>query len=129
MKKALCAALLSLALTPAYADEMAGKAEYMGACASCHGESALGDGPLAGLLNINTPGLTGIAAANDGEFPFMETFMIVDGRTGVRAHGGVMPVWGDHFKSAAGDIGAYGSEVVTRGRIASLVMYLESIQE
>lgn len=117
-------------LSPASAQEHAGKSEYMIACAGCHGESAMGQGPFTEWLNVDVPGLTGLAAANDGEFPFLEVFMIVDGRGGIRGHGGTMPIWGDRFStSAREDFDIYGAEVVTRGRIAVLVDYLQSIQE
>jgi hypothetical protein len=56
--------------------------------------------------------------------------MIVDGRTGVRAHGdSAMPIWGEVFAEGAAGAGAYGAEVIARGRLLSLVYYLESIQE
>ena len=113
----------------AYADDHAGKEEFMVACAVCHGESAKGDGPFAAMMNIGVPGLTGLAAANDGVFPFLEAFAIVDGRTGMRAHGGPMPIWGNRYKSEAENLGPYSSEIITRGRIAVLVDYLQSIQE
>ena len=108
----------------------AGKAEYMVACAGCHGESGKGQGPFSELLNIETPSLTGLAAANDGNFPYLEVFMVIDGRSGVRGHGGPMPIWGDRFSSSAQEeFGVFGAEVVTRGRIAVLVDYLASVQD
>ncbi len=39
----------------ASAQETVGEAEYMFACAGCHGKTGKGDGPIAGLLEINTP--------------------------------------------------------------------------
>lgn len=107
-----------------------GKEQYMVACAVCHGESAMGDGPFATMMNSSVPGLTKLAKDNDGVFPWLEVFMIVDGRTGVRGHGGTMPIWGDRFSVGGRErFGEYGAEVVTRGRIAVLVDYLESVQE
>ena len=110
-------------------DAQPGKEEYMVACAVCHGESAAGNGPFSSLMNIDVPGLSGLAAANDGVFPFLKVFQIVDGRTGVRGHGGPMPIWGDRFTAAVEDFGPYSAEIIARGRIAVLVEYLESIQE
>jgi len=37
------------------ANVQAGEREYRMACAGCHGEAGLGDGPLAGILEIETP--------------------------------------------------------------------------
>ncbi len=111
-------------------DEPAGKEEFMVACAVCHGESAMGNGPFSSMMNAEVPGLTGLAAANDGVFPYLKVFQIVDGRTGMRAHGSPMPIWGDRFSASAnGDYGPYRAEIIARGRIAVLVDYIESIQE
>jgi hypothetical protein len=76
------------------------------------------------------PDLTVLAKNNEGAFPFLETLMIVDGRTGLRGHGGVMPVWGDTFEREAAEVaGVYGAETIARGRLLSLVEYLAEIQQ
>ena len=111
------------------ADEV-GRMEYMYNCASCHGESGLGDGPVARYLNVHTPGLTTLAAENDGIFPLLEVIQVIDGRSGVGPHGNLMPVWGARFMaSEIHDAGPYGAEVIVRGRVLSLAQYLESIQD
>ncbi|SIO54796.1 Cytochrome C oxidase, cbb3-type, subunit III [Rhodovulum sp. ES.010] len=122
-------AAVPLTLGPALAQDV-GKEEYVQACASCHGDSGLGDGPLAELINVPMPDLTGLAAANDGAFPMLEVIQIIDGRTGVRGHGEPMPIWGDRFKAkAAPEAGDYGAELVVRGRVLALAQYLQSIQK
>lgn len=127
----LASMLVSSGVSAAFAQSSEdGKSQYMVACAVCHGESAKGDGAFASMMNTTVPGLTKLAANNDGVFPWLNVFLIVDGRNGARAHGGPMPIWGDRFSSTAQEeFGMYGAEVVTRGRIAVLVDYLESIQE
>lgn len=109
--------------------ESAGEREYMVACAGCHGESGMGDGPFSGLLNITTPSLTGLSKANDGSFPFELALTTIDGRDGVRAHGSTMPIWGERFQASATSQRGETSDMVARGRILSLVYYLQSIQE
>lgn len=110
--------------------QSAGEQEYMNYCASCHGADAKGDGPLADLMTVEVPDLTTIAAANDGEFPMLQTIQVIDGRSGVRGHGYPMPVWGDRFNAEAGDAGGtYGNELMVRGRVLALATYLESVQE
>ncbi|SDI48470.1 c-type cytochrome [Aliiruegeria lutimaris] len=109
--------------------ETAGEREYMIACAGCHGESAMGDGPLAALLNVPTPGLLELSKANDGKFPFEELLTTIDGRDGVRAHGSTMPIWGERFQSSATSQRGETADMVARGRILSLVYYLQSIQQ
>ncbi|MBF9059836.1 c-type cytochrome [Rhodobacterales bacterium HKCCSP123] len=114
----------------AQAQSAAGANEYAWACASCHGLAAHGDGPLAEYMSVEVPDLTGIAARNNGVFPMLQVIHIIDGRTGVRGHGSMMPVWGDRFEaSAASDAGDYGTEVMVRGRILALATYLEAIQQ
>jgi mono/diheme cytochrome c family protein len=113
---------------PAFADSV-GEQEYMVACAGCHGESGMGDGPFADLLKISTPSLVGLAKANDGSFPFEAIFETIDGQDGVRAHGSAMPIWGERFQVSATSRQGESEGMVARGRILSLVYYLQSIQE
>lgn len=132
MKYAVLGAAVALVASSGFvlAQENAGRAEYLASCAGCHGETGEGDGPVAAVMNISTPNLTQLAAQNDGVFPFLETLMIVDGREGIRAHGSQMPVWGDRFtESALISQSPEVAAIVARGRILSLVYYLESIQE
>ena len=94
-------------------------------CASCHGTSARGDGPLADSMRRRPADLTAIAQRNKGVFPTEQVFQIIDGRTPVKGHGGAdMPVWGDVF-SKSSESG--GPEAVKR-QIEGLVRYLEGLQ-
>ncbi len=123
------ALVLPLCLAGAALAQDAGKTEYMNACATCHGEGGAGDGPLAEYLTVTPADLTQIAAHNDGVFPLLKVIQTIDGRSGTRGHGGPMPVWGARFKGdLSGEIGAYASEIVTRGRILALAEYVESLQ-
>nr|WP_323785281.1 c-type cytochrome [Thalassovita sp.] len=111
------------------AADSAGEKEYMIACAGCHGESAKGDGPVAAVLNVETPDLTGLAARNGGTFPFEYTLFMVDRRNVIPVHGDAMPIWGDRFQASAISQRGETAEMVARGRILSLVYYLESVQQ
>ncbi len=107
-----------------------GKSLYDDYCAACHGASGAGDGDMANLMTIPAPNLTLLATNNDGEFPMLNVIHIIDGRTGVRAHGGPMPVFGRVFASTEpGPANPYGSVLEVRGRVLSLAMYLESLQK
>lgn len=134
------AALAAMAASPITAQETswdAGEVEYLSACAGCHGRDARGDGPLAGLMNIETPDLTRMSARAGGEFPWGDAIALIDGRSLVTAHGSDMPVWGDRYMTQAKREGAalagphppVAPELVVRGRILSLVYYLETLQE
>jgi mono/diheme cytochrome c family protein len=102
-----------------------GHALFATYCASCHGVSARGDGPVAPALRIRPADLTQLGMKNGGVFPVARTQRIVDGRD-VGAHGNPdMPVWGRAFKTTQE---ADTNEQV-KARIAAIVRYLESIQE
>ena len=117
--------------SPVLADEVdVGARLYQESCSGCHGATGKGGGELTDLLSIQPPALTGLSAANDGVFPMLNVIHIIDGRTGVRGHGGPMPIFGSLYSASSVTAGTdYGSVVEVRGRILSLAMYLETIQE
>lgn len=91
-------------------------------CASCHGPSAKGDGPLAAMMTKRPADLTQIAKRNGGTYPSDVVARTIDGRSPVRGHGGGdMPVWGDAFAKSR-------DEMPAAEKINRLVAYLESIQ-
>ena len=102
-----------------------GSSLYRTYCASCHGTTARGDGPLADAMRRRPPNLTEILTRNKGVFPKEKVYRIIDGRERVPGHGGPdMPVWGDAFLRS----GENPSEETVRARIQKIVDYLESIQ-
>jgi mono/diheme cytochrome c family protein len=105
--------------------------DYQTYCASCHGESGRGDGPVAEFLALTPADLTKLARKNGGTFPAARIAQIIDGRQEVKVHGPRdMPVWGDWFDAEAEAPGLRASEreIVVRERIDALVTYLETIQ-
>lgn len=121
-----CLASASVAGVALAQDADIGAGLYADSCAACHGASGKGDGDMAGVMTIPAPDITKLAARNDGVFPMLQVIHIIDGRSGVRAHGGPMPVFGRTF---SGDSEGYEGVLAARGRILSLAMYLESIQQ
>ena len=96
-------------------------------CASCHGEMAHGDGPVARGLGVMVPDLTKITQRY-GNFPTNLIRDTIDGRGArVDAHGTrTMPVWGyEFYVEEGGDVTA---QQEMRKTIAKLVDYLRSIQ-
>lgn len=94
-------------------------------CATCHGEHARGNGPLAEQLRHAPPDLTKFTARNGGVFPSERVYRIIDGRD-VPSHGDrEMPIWGDAFRTSRD---GFSSDAV-KGRIDALVKYLEAIQQ
>jgi len=111
-----------------------GRADYHDNCASCHGMSGKGDGPLRSFLVKPPSDLTQITQRNGGKFPQELMWEVIDGRwSGDNgSHGSrEMPVWGSEFKARAmtrpGD-SANTAEWSARNRIVSLLRYLETIQ-
>jgi mono/diheme cytochrome c family protein len=103
---------------------------YASYCAACHGATGMGDGDMANVVSIPSPNLTLLAKNNGGVFPMLEVLQVIDGRSGVRAHGGAMPLWGQVFSDDIGDAdGPYGSVLEVRGRLLSLATYLQSMQQ
>jgi mono/diheme cytochrome c family protein len=98
---------------------------YKTYCATCHGTSARGDGPLADSMRRRPSNLTEIAKRNNGTFDRTMVFNVIDGRIKVPGHGGPdMPVWGDAFLRTS----ETPDEASVKHRIQALVDYLETIQ-
>jgi len=117
-------------MTATAQDADVGKVLFDDYCAACHGVSAKGDGDMANILTIPAPNLTLLAQGNDGEYPMLRVIHVMDGRTGLRAHGGPMPVFGRLFQSRApGPDDPYGPVIEARGRLMSVALYLESLQQ
>ncbi len=132
-----CVAALTMAPLGAAAEEdLIGADEYEASCLACHGVGGRGNGPMAEFLSVAPTDLTTISRNNDGVFPLLEVFQVIDGRTVVGAHGvrdtegWEMPVWGARYKEQTGSkYGEYGSESAVRARVLELVFYIQSIQQ
>jgi mono/diheme cytochrome c family protein len=128
------AALLAVAMSggsaPAEAQQPGNHAAigsylYKTYCATCHGTSARGDGPLAESMRRRPSNLTEIAKRNKGTFDRAMVFNVIDGRSKVPGHGGPdMPVWGDAFMRTS----ETSDEASVKHRINALVDYLETLQ-
>ena len=134
---ALASAIVSLVLVlPAAAQDSSdysfsnysGAELYQRFCASCHGTTAEGDGPVASTFNVAVPDLTRLAARHRGEFPLERVRRIVDGRDVPAAHGARrMPVWGYEFAANTISDPDAGIEQATQ-LIDRVVEFLRSVQ-
>lgn len=110
-----------------------GKQEYEAKCASCHGVSGKGDGPLAGLLKKTPPDLTQLAKKNGGVLPTGRLFDVIEGNN-VPSHGTrEMPVWGREFRVEDAQYlkearGNYDSAALVRARVLMLLEYVDRLQ-
>ncbi len=101
---------------------------YTRFCASCHGASGHGDGPVAPTLKVLVPDLTRLTRSEGGTFPAETVRRIVDGREIRAAHGARrMPVWGFEFASATISEPDAGAAQAAR-LIDRLVEHLRSMQ-
>ena len=109
----------------ARADDVAqGRALYLRYCASCHGLTGEGDGPMARALTTPPSNLRMLSDRYGSPLPEDQIARFNDGRADVKAHGPRdMPVWGERFYLETG-----GSERAVKLRIARLIAYLQSIQ-
>ena len=108
-------------------EQYSGEETFQRFCASCHGESGQGDGPVAAGLKISVPDLTMLAERYGDEFPDSALRKIIDGREIVIVHGTrYMPVWGYEFWLEEGADEAAQRNVETI--VENLIAHLESIQ-
>lgn len=116
-------AVASLAQAQSGSGAVGGSALFGLYCATCHGTSARGDGPLAAMMNKKPADLTLIARRHGGAFPADIVARTIDGRSPAKGHGGGdMPVWGDAFAKSKADATPVDE------KIGRLVAYLETIQ-
>lgn len=114
---------------PAVGNAARGRVAYRLYCASCHGQNAQGEGPVAQYLKVPPVDLTRLKEGNEGKFPAEKVFANIDGRElpAIGPHGPRdMPVWGLSFQDPAKDT---NQEEEARHKIADLVAFLESMQK
>ncbi|QMU62327.1 MAG: cytochrome c [Gammaproteobacteria bacterium] len=109
----------------------AGAKEFQQRCALCHGDNGKGNGPYAFALVFKPSDLTTLLADNNGVFPFLETYLIIDGREIVKSHGPrLMPIWGNRYSTESwSEVDPEYGDTLVRGRILELILFLFSIQE
>lgn len=108
---------------------VAGEDDFKQYCASCHGVSGRGDGPVSASLKNSPVDLTKLAAVNGGSFPKKHVTDVVQGNKDYdkrfRTHGpSDMPVWGNIILDDSD-----GRSSIASARINNIVNYIESIQK
>jgi mono/diheme cytochrome c family protein len=108
---------------PGREDHDAGVFMYRAFCASCHGETGKGDGPVADL-GPPPPDLTQLRAANGGVFPRDDVRATLQGTRRVSGHETTeMPNWRDVLRRTE-----RADDRTIAARIEALVAHLESLQ-
>lgn len=134
MQRRLPVLVLALLAAPALpAADPPGLAAASGAdlfarlCASCHGETGRGDGPVAGSLKAVPADLTRINTRNGGTFPEVRVREAVDGRAALPAHGTrEMPVWGYDLEARVPE--NLPGRATAQAMTDRLVAYVKSLQ-
>jgi mono/diheme cytochrome c family protein len=107
---------------------MSGQDLYSRFCASCHGISGRGDGPVAKSIRVEVPDLTLVTRRAGGKYPRERIVQIIDGRHILGAHGTrTMPVWGEDLSRL--EIGNPDAERASRVVIEKLADYLGVLQK
>jgi len=135
LKRVLGAGLVAVAVSGSglavaeNAKAAAGEDDFKQYCASCHGVTGVGDGPVSGSLKNAPANLAGLAAANGGTFPKKHVTDVVQGNKDYnqkfRTHGpSDMPVWGSVIYDDSDD-----RVSIANARINNIVSYIESLQK
>lgn len=123
-------AALALATPTTAQDAAQGEALYGFYCATCHGNSAVGNGPMSPSLVVTPANLTRLAFDNENVFPTTRVIMRIDGRDPLVSHGSMMPVYGDFFEGTDVAVKAEtGQPILTSQPIVDLLAFLQSIQQ
>lgn len=111
-------------------DAEVGQETYMQYCATCHGLTATGNGPMSPNLILQPTDLTALAARNDGVFPTDRVVRRIDGREPLVSHGSPMPIFGEYFEGRNATLeDADGTKIKTSQPIVDLVTWLRNIQQ
>lgn len=102
---------------------------YEANCASCHGKSAQGDGPLAQQYGMRPANLTLLSQKNGGVFPAEGVIAQINGYPGRHDFGG-MP---EFERELSGPTVPYttttGQVIETKQAMIDIAAYLETIQQ
>ena len=125
--------LVALVTLPAHAQEdtAEGKMLYRNYCATCHGLTGEGAGPMGPALILQPTDLTTLQRDNDDVFPLLRVVKRIDGRDPLVGHGSPMPVFGPFFEGGR-DIALRtqaGQSILTSHPVAEIISWMRSIQK
>lgn len=127
--RVLIVSAILLAGTASAQDAVRGMDVFANHCATCHGVSAMGDGPMSSVLAEPPADLSVLASENGGVFPMARVVRRVDGSGEVLAHGGPMPLWGMILDGPSAVVVAPdGAEIVAPEAIVDVAEWLKTVQ-
>ena len=106
-----------------------GAAFFAQNCSACHGNDGQGNGPEAGSLASQPINLTTLSATNNGEFPAARALSYIYGDPENGHLARVMPQFGGAMADDLVPVEIDGVLTPTPRELASLLVYLESIQQ
>lgn len=111
-----------------------GRWDYQNSCASCHGATGRGDGPLVRHLVALPSDLTVLAKRHGGAFPRDRVAAMIDGRgtADIGPHGTrEMPIWGSTYANRVKQVGGTDAqaEQAAQRRIDDLIDHLVRLQQ
>ena len=109
-----------------------GKFDYEAKCATCHGSTGKGDGPMAPGLKKTPADLTKLAKSNGGVLPVMAIYDTILGDKSIPEHR-VMPMWGTEFRTELRESGAldevpYDHAGIVRARVLAIIDFINRLQ-
>ena len=106
-----------------------GRTVFVSACASCHGTSGRGDGPLASALEPKPADLTKIAERRDGLWPMVEVMSTINGYYRQTLPHNQMPIFEDLPEGELVPVDTGDGKIIpTPVTLIALTNYLETIQ-
>jgi mono/diheme cytochrome c family protein len=125
----LVGVILYFSTRPTEVIAIQGRDLYLRYCASCHGLSGTGDGPVAAALQIRPADLTRLRERYGEPSPLRQTIAAIDGRQPVRAHGdSAMPVWGEIIERDMQERKIGWPQATTIQRVRLIAEYLMTLQ-
>ena len=109
-----------------------GKATFLHFCSVCHGKDGKSGDLSLYKLKKQPPNLTLISSKNNGTFPWLNLFKIINGQESINAHkSSEMPDWGYllDLRNWGDEENDEFAEEIVYGRLFVLLVYLNSIQD
>ena len=118
----------SFAETDKSTNDVVGEKDFINYCASCHGSSGKGDGPIVHFLKRKPKDLSQLSKSNNGVFPFERIWGVFDGTYAMAEHGSSeMPIWGYKFIQETQESGE--PNTIAKAKALDIILYLQIIQE
>ncbi len=125
----LVGVILYFSTRPTEVIAVQGQDLFLRFCASCHGLSGTGDGPVAAALQIRPADLTRLRERYNDPLPLRQIIAAIDGRQPVRAHGdSAMPVWGEIIERDMRERKIGWPQATTIQRVRLIAEYIMTLQ-